>query len=178
MKIPNCKSCGDTNQLNFYSQNKSICKKCASKKSLDRYKNLSQEEKIKYKNKVANWQVNKIYQYRFLQAKNRAKISKIDFTITADDIKNVYEKQNGLCYYSGIVMQKDRTGIYTLSVDRKNSKKGYTPDNIVLCTTIVNSMKNKLPIDEFISIVKAVAEHTSSSTIPIFKEYYASKSEY
>lgn len=159
MKKTICKFCGDQNEINFYLSNKSCCKKCVSKKALNRYYNLSPDDKEEYKNRVAAWQEKKIFQYRFLQAKNRAILNGLSFDLTTEDIKTIYERQNGLCYYSGIEMKMDRTGIYTVSVDRINSSKGYTVNNVVLCTSIVNSMKNKLPVDEFIKIVNAIARH-------------------
>lgn len=49
-----------------------------------------------------------------------------------------------------------------LSIDRINSSKGYTKDNVQLVTMAANQMKNDLTLDELIvmcsNIIKTVGE--------------------
>jgi hypothetical protein len=53
-------------------------------------------------------------------------------------------------------MTFERDGKYIMSVDRVDSNKGYVKDNIVLCCSIINSMKNTLSTEEFFSIIKVL----------------------
>lgn len=41
----------------------------------------------------------------------------------------------------------------SLSIDRIDSTKGYTYDNVVLCRSVCNLIKNDLPMDEFKMII-------------------------
>lgn len=70
----------------------------------------------------------------------------IDFDITAEDVWNQFEKQDFKCYYSGVPVSFDYK---SASVDRVNSSKGYTKDNIVICHKYVNVMKQNVSIDGF-----------------------------
>ena len=40
-----------------------------------------------------------------------------------------------------------------------DSNKGYTPDNVVLCCTYVNRMKNDCCMDEFVEWCRLVVDH-------------------
>lgn len=44
----------------------------------------------------------------------------------------------------------------SLSIDRIDTEKGYTRDNIVLVSSIVNSMKNDLSEIEFFKVVDKI----------------------
>ena len=74
-------------------------------------------------------------------------------------IKELYNKQNGRCFYTDEPMNlgyhRDKKDLYSLnfhniSVDRIDSKKGYTKENTVLCCWGINNMKQQLPVDELI----------------------------
>lgn len=77
----------------------------------------------------------------------------------------LYNKQNKKCFYTGLEMTLGSyTGErvknnYVVSVDRKNSKKGYTKDNVVLCCWIINNMKQDLNIEDFKKFCKLVTNY-------------------
>ena len=148
--------CGEKDITKFYDNKKNICKKCLSNKVKSKYQLMTEEEKRLYKDKQKKWGVNNPFRLRYLALKNRSK--KYDIYLEFDDsyIEELYEKQNGKCYYSGIDMTFERDGKYILSVDRIDSNKGYLKDNVVLCCSIVNSMKNTLSTEEFLYIIKTL----------------------
>lgn len=68
-------------------------------------------------------------------------------TITLDDLKHLWEQQNGKCVLTGINMTLDSH--YTnVSVDRLDTTKGYTIDNIRLTCWWVNMARNTLSDEE------------------------------
>ena len=71
-----------------------------------------------------------------------------EFTISKEDLHKVYEKQKGLCAYTGITMShvKDGTGkhLANISIDRVDNSKGYTKQNIALVCLATNMMKLSL----------------------------------
>ncbi len=78
----------------------------------------------------------KYFHEKCLDLRSRAKAKKIDFNLTYQNLKELYLKQNKSCFYSGYPLNLVKTGkiqFDTLSVDRIDSNKGYTIDNIVLC---------------------------------------------
>lgn len=86
------------------------------------------------------------------QAKHRAKYDykNMDFTIDVEDI--VLPK---VCPYLGvgfIPLDKD----YGYSLDRIDSSKGYTPDNIQVISRLANIMKNNATKEQLIAFAKGV----------------------
>jgi dUTP pyrophosphatase len=82
----------------------------------------------------------------------------ISFNIDSKCLIDLYNKQNGLCYYTGIPMSlfttknwkfKGQADLDILSVDRIDSSKGYELKNIVLCCTAINKMKGSSEILDF-----------------------------
>ena len=75
-------------------------------------------------------------------------------------MKSQLEKQNGRCIITGLLMTNicyqnsvnDRHKInkWNISVDRIDSNKGYTIDNIQLICNVVNRMKSDLTDNELL----------------------------
>jgi hypothetical protein len=90
----------------------------------------------------------------------------LDFTITIEFLWELIQKQDFKCAISGLpiqLTQSRRTGEnMTASIDRRDSTKGYTPDNVQWVHKTINIMKNTLSEQEFIEFCKAVAKHSSS----------------
>lgn len=71
--------------------------------------------------------------------------------ISLQDLKDLWEKQKGLCAYSGVPMTWDDSNRYTtVSIDRIDSSKGYVRGNIAFCCFTVNIMKSNMPVEHFL----------------------------
>lgn len=150
----NCPKCNlILEHTHFYSDKSSkdglqtYCKECQKIISQNYYKNGGQELFFK-----------KIYKDLQKNAKNR----NIDVYINENDIIELYNKNNK-CAISGIEMttifvpnEGKWKRIHNLSVDRIDSKKSYTKDNIQLVCGIVNTMKWDLNQSDFIDICKSI----------------------
>jgi hypothetical protein len=91
----------------------------------------------------------------------------IIFNISRDDIWNQYLKQNKKCYYSGVDIffaykEKDRS-LQSVSIDRIDSSKGYTKDNIVIVHKKINILKWDLSEYDFLEMCKKVSEYNRSN---------------
>jgi hypothetical protein len=79
-----------------------------------------------------------------------------------EHITKLYEKQNGKCFYTGFPMEFRKYGsgrnMYSVSMDRIDSSKGYTKKNVVLCCFAANSGKNEYSITEYIKICRSVVD--------------------
>lgn len=68
--------------------------------------------------------------------KNRSEAG--EHTIKDSYLEELYEKQNGLCYYSNIPMNFDKSE-WKVSIERLDNTKGYIEGNIVLCCLELNT---------------------------------------
>lgn len=83
--------------------------------------------------------------------KNRSK--DLEITVTESDLANLYDRQQGYCALSGYRMTHSAvTGAegtfrnpYNISIDRIDSSRGYTLENVHLVCKAVNQMKSDLP---------------------------------
>lgn len=104
----------------------------------------------------------------FLRYKYRATRLKRDFELDMEDIWNLYLKQGGKCTLSGehIIFDREHGRTQenldqTVSLDRKDSSKGYIIENVQLVHKTVNTMKSDLLDNEFIfwcSLIKLNSE--------------------
>jgi len=139
------------------------CKKCKSTKTHQTKSTVDGFMKFLLKDIVGN-----------------SKKRNIDVEITLTDIKTLFDKQNGLCYYTNHKMtnvsharnEDDNQHIinkWNMSVDRKNSKIGYMKDNITIICSIVNRMKMNLKEDDFLLICYGVyCQNKSDGSEKIF----------
>lgn len=66
---------------------------------------------------------------------------------------------NPHCQLSGEPLEFEPNYIYTLSLDRKDSSKGYTHDNVQWVGASINLAKSNLSDEDFIDMCKSVAAH-------------------
>lgn len=123
------------------------------------------QKKRNYFNTFTN-NLDKAFNYYFIQARGNAKKRNINFDITENDLKSLYEQQDGLCALSGIKMTfkpgtRKRINNTKLSVDRINNSKGYTKDNIQLITWQANMAKGAWTNKQLINMCKNIIKHHS-----------------
>lgn len=86
----------------------------------------------------------------------------IEFSITKEDVWEIFERQNMLCAYTGVSISfspdSNKPQQATASIDRIDSFKGYTKDNIQIVHKAVNLCKSWLPEDEFVAMCNLVAQ--------------------
>lgn len=93
-----------------------------------------------------------------LKSSSRKRGKEFEFAINGKLLNDMWMKQDGKCFYSGIDMSFDPSDkLRLVSVDRIDNSKGYILNNIVLCTYAFNSFKFNLShseIIDFISLIK------------------------
>jgi hypothetical protein len=128
-----------------------------------------------HRKKLVNLDENKIWYKMASNIQRRCNVSKIQLfkewdgeegrQLLADFLKNLYNKQEKLCAITKeLITMETGSGRGTLStdnkcsVDRKNSNKGYTPDNIWITAWWVNNMKSDMSLVKFYKRVKIIAD--------------------
>lgn len=83
-----------------------------------------------------------------------------DFQITKDFAQSLLDKQNNLCVLSGLPISFNEG---TASLDRIDSLKHYTSDNVQWVHRNVNYMKNTMPQSEFLNFCSLIVSHNAKS---------------
>jgi len=97
-----------------------------------------------------------------LRARVRAEKMKLPCTLDALWFVEKWDKQAGRCYYTDRKMTL-KSGQEVVSIDRKDSSRGYTPSNCVLCCSHANMMKRSMGEMEFIAWCEEVARHRAAT---------------
>lgn len=133
-----CSSCGEMHEVSYYwktCQYISTCNKCRYKQYITYVNN---DELVSIRD-------------RYNALKRRAKKSNIIFTITLDQFLEIWNNQNGYCFYTGIKMINKRgngSSRHSVSIDKIDPKLGYINGNVVFCTLQANTMKTDLTLEE------------------------------
>jgi hypothetical protein len=81
-----------------------------------------------------------------------------EHNLTVDDINEMFEKQNGLCYWFKIplIPSESKKHPQQPSLDRLDRKKGYTKNNVVLTCYSANIGRNENDLEtwgKFVSLL-------------------------
>lgn len=91
--------------------------------------------------------------------KRKAGYRNIAFEVTLQDLDDLMERQDFKCAYTNLPISADGYKKYTASLDRIDSSKGYTPDNVQFVYTPVNTMKHVLTDGDFLDIVEKIYQN-------------------
>lgn len=91
----------------------------------------------------------------------------IEYNLSNEDLWNLYVKQNKKCKISNLeinfyIRTRDRKS-GTASLDRIDSSKGYTIDNVQWVHKDINFMKQQYSQEYFINICKIIAENNKEN---------------
>lgn len=108
-----------------------------------------------------------LYVKRLLPAiRCRAKEEGLEFDLTHDLLVQLWNQQQGKCYYTNKPMDLQATTdnsksphVNFPSVDKMVPSLGYVADNVVWCLWGINRMKNNLTTIEFVDFCNTVVEH-------------------
>ena len=119
----------------------------------------------------SSYRISKVNSSLFSKIKNNAKNRKIEFSISKQDVEKQFDKQGGKCALSGlpIILIESKTEYKKncskvdnmASLDRIDSNRGYTADNVQWVHKKINFMKNNLSEREFLFFCKKIAEHNN-----------------
>lgn len=100
-------------------------------------------------------------------AKGRSKRKGLEFSICVEDIEELYFRQDGKCAISNLKLStitghRHRNNAFVISLDRIDSERGYSKDNIQLVCWQANRMKDSLSWDEFKFWIKTISSQVLS----------------
>lgn len=157
MKV--CFKCKEQSSYEFFFKHKltpdgyhSWCKKCCT------------EANIKSRNKQ-NATIEGRAKIFLRNAKNSAQKRGQEFSLVTDDIVSFWEGQSGVCAYSGREMTLDAGKLNTVSIERIDSKIGYTKSNTILVCQAINRMKSDFEYDDFYNLCRDVTLFLSDENL-------------
>ena len=90
-----------------------------------------------------------------------------EFSITLADIIQCWNQQQQICAYTGREMTLIAKQLNTVSIERINSKIGYTPQNTILVCQAVNRMKSNFAYEDFYELCRDVTMFLSDDELQL-----------
>jgi Zn finger protein HypA/HybF involved in hydrogenase expression len=167
-----CCRCNKTLKLNDFRE---IEKGKYEYKKYNSFCNFCDAERTSiYKNKKIKTIEGKVG-FLFSNMRRRVRDKGCLIDIDQNDLVDLYYAQKGLCFYSGEEMSlgehKATKNLYSInffniSVDRIDSKKGYTKDNVVLCCYAANIGRNETNIEVWSDFLDVMFNKTNKTENP------------
>ncbi len=147
-KTKQCISCGVEKEVSEFPNERNVCRPC---------KQMGKEHLASGSYKVYLTQL-------FINSRSKASGPQREhireFTLTKQDVIDLWDCQKGRCAISGVYLthHKDGTGTkeFNASLDRITNTKGYTKNNVHLVCYRVNIMKHVLSEDMFYWWIKTI----------------------
>jgi len=104
------------------------------------------------------------FKYSLNKAKSRSRERKEETDLTLEYLKEIYDKQNGLCPYTNIKMEIPRSSQdedikkspTKLSLDRIDPNLGYIKGNVEFVCYCINVMKNDFTKEKTLEFIKKI----------------------
>jgi hypothetical protein len=146
-----CADCGEVKNFSFFHKNAQqkdgyncYCKTCAADRNKNKYIKSCKNHEWKLKQTLK-------------ASKQRAEKNNLEHTLTLDDLKHLYPQDNK-CPILNIDLCWGFPKDSSPSLDRINSKQGYTYENCQIISNRANRIKSDASVDELELVVKYLKE--------------------
>ena len=146
-----CSSCGEEKPVEKFFKNRKTGRR--ARRCLDCGPPKVDGDEWLYKN------INALLYKKMHQARYNAKKGGKEFNLTIEDLISLAKLQHNMCAISKVKMAHCRYNKWAnVSIDRIDNNKGYTPDNIRLVCSAVNSMRNRMSDEELFWWAKQISK--------------------
>jgi hypothetical protein len=160
---PQFKAKADKMKLKLLPKGERMCVVCREERQVSRRYGLrcracSLSARRGRNSSMEAWLSDRAREFRY----RSVKLHNIESDITTEFLADLWEKQDGKCYYTGEPLLTPINGDRTrrdwrlASLDRVDPSGGYTTSNVVWACWAANHMKRNLTLDEFYSIADKV----------------------
>lgn len=153
-KRKKCRECKQLFPLSAFPEDRVVCNICAQAKR----KIATSKGYISYIKRVYSQM-----KYTHTNRKDNKGHTKADFNITVEDLVKVWERQEGRCALSGIVLTHHVDGSgrkdFNASIDRIVPHDPYNQNNVQLVAYRVNIMKHELTEDLFYWWIRTIHDN-------------------
>lgn len=160
-----CAKCEQWKPFDEFHKGQQKCKQCVSYYNKHVRNSSFNQEYWKINRTKIRKDVKKRIGLLVNQIKYRCMKKGYEFNITVEFVHCLYLLQNGNCLQTGIKLEFNDIGrdMRSISIDRKNSMKGYTFDNVQLVCLFYNIAKNTLTDDEVWQMMEASVDFKRSN---------------
>lgn len=137
----------------------------AKSRELDKKYRTANKEKIREKNKRRYQNLTLDQKFEML-IKTAQKRKNFKCSISADYLKEVWQKQEGRCAYTKLPLTADANQLTTMSLDRIDSDIDYVVGNVQLVCVAVNRMKSDFPEKDFIGLCNLITQNNTAPDYP------------
>lgn len=137
-----------------------MCSKCLLEKpAIDFGKNKIAADGLRFHCKSCEkiseieWKSKNWWKKLIHTAKATSKKYNLEFDLTEEFILDLFNSQAGKCFYLKVNLEPSKDGKRKLnapSIDRIDCSKGYTKDNVVICSQFANLGRCDIPFEEFL----------------------------
>jgi hypothetical protein len=156
-----CKICGETKSVDdFYKSQRGLkCKVCTLNITRD-YKRQKRKSSDFKKSEGVNQKERRVRLWQNTLINDSKKRGK-EHTLTVTDINEMYENQNGLCYWFKIPLIPSNYSKHPQqpSLDRLDRNKGYTKKNVVLTCYSANFGRNENNLEIWENFLNLLFKH-------------------
>ncbi len=92
--------------------------------------------------------------FKKIKCSARRTYGDLSIEVDAEYLENLYNEQDGKCYYTGVELTKSN-----MSVDRINNDLDYIEGNLVLTTSEINMFRRKWSLERFVELCTQVSEY-------------------
>lgn len=163
IKDGSCTKCGAIRNTIEFIKGKNLCKSCGliaaakNRKSVTKEKWLLRRKMYAEKNYI-NWIRILLISCR-KNKKNQRRGIKCD--VQLQNLTSLYERQDGKCALTGIIMTNKQHDLAAISIDRIDSSRDYTTENVQLVCKAINLAKNSCTNQQMVEFVNLIRNPTS-----------------
>lgn len=131
---------------------KKWCSKCQNYLEYDKFYKKKNNELFPYCSECNRSRLNNFDNWlkALLDRKQReCKNKNIDFNLTFDYLKHLWDNQHGMCAYTLIPLTFHNTDLASAWLERINPSNGYTIGNVIWSSKGINCLKNNSSFQEF-----------------------------
>jgi hypothetical protein len=177
-KLPNGKvmcdcDCGTVRSFNLRDVKRGKTKGCGCRRNTPELRVLARQRALKLQNdgilnRGGDYQSNKDREFKYLLRKIKHGFNKRKpCSISIDDLKDVWTRQNGKCVYTNIELAlpvsssnpNPKISYLMASVDRIDSSKPYCKDNIQFVSRNINYAKNNLSHQQMVDFINMIKKY-------------------
>jgi hypothetical protein len=159
-----CHKCKEWKDLSLFNKNgrlsggvAKLCRQCYN--SHDAVRKLESQRARRLQSAISEGDYKYYIKRRINCLCSRANLNRIPCNIDIEYMTQLWEQQQGLCYYTNIPMSGSGTdrGLpawNSPSVDRIDPGVGYIIGNVVWCLNCINSFKADVSIDQFKTLIE------------------------
>ncbi len=100
---------------------------------------------------------------KLISIKSSADSRGIHFDMSLKKVRQLLNTKK--CFITGVILNRTHLDLNQLTFDRLDNNKGYTDDNVVVCSLRMNRLKDSLSIEDITMLYLAIQKKVRNSLV-------------